>query len=81
MIGDLTMLWQAAVARTRQLRQDRRTLRDLEKLDEASRRDFGLLLARARDSTPQPRSRSKRATSSRCGDQTKLSIGRTLARR
>jgi len=73
--------WQRGVAALHRWRHERRTLRDVEGLDEFSRRELALLLDFARARADQETPRSNRATSSRCGDQTKLSIGCTAARR
>lgn len=74
-------VWQKAMAAFRRWRHDRRTLHALERLDELSRREFAMLLEMSRARAAQEPARSNRATSSRWGDQTKLSIGRTAARR
>jgi len=71
-------LWLAAF---RRWRHERRTLRDFERLDERSRRELVQLLDYARTRADQEPMRSNRATSSRWGDQTKLSIGCSAARR
>jgi hypothetical protein len=74
-------IWQKSAAAFRRWRHDRRTLHDLERLDDRSRRELALLVEFARNRADQDPIRSNRATSSRCGDQMKLSIGCTEARR
>lgn len=74
-------LWPRFLARFRRWRHDRRSLRDFERLDERSRRELLQLVEFAQAREDHDRPRSNRATSSRWGDQTKLSIGCTAARR
>ena len=69
------------LAAVRRWRHERRTMRDFERLDDRSRRELVQLLEYAQTRAAQEPARSNRATSSRWGDQTKLSIGCTAARR
>jgi len=61
-------------------RHERRTLHDLERLDERSRRELAQLLDYAKSRADQEPVRSNSATSSRWDDQMKLSIGCTAVR-
>jgi hypothetical protein len=81
MTHHLSAFWQASAALFRRLQQERRLQRDLDLLDERSRRELLQLLDYARERAAQDPTHSNRAASSRCGDQTKLSIGWIAARR
>ncbi len=76
-----TALWPRWLAAFHRWRHDRRSLRDFARLDERSRRELLQLVEFAKARADQDPARSNRATSSRWGDQTKLSIGCTVARR